>query len=128
LVDAGYRAVRVQTAVPGLTGTYGVSADPRAYEPAGSALPTEAVWSTRRYLAHVPGVFERVRAEFGPDLPLRHAAHPRPTPIEAAGLGRALEPYGLTWLEDPVPAELQEGYRLIRQHSLHPPARGVVFT
>ncbi|GAA3918356.1 D-mannonate dehydratase ManD [Actinoplanes auranticolor] len=127
LVGAGYRAVRVQTGVPGLTGTYGVTADPRTYEPAGSALPTEAVWSTRRYLAHVPGVFERVRAEFGSELRLLHDAHHRLTPIEAAGLGRALEPYGLTWLEDPVPAELPEGYRLIRQHTTTPLAVGEVF-
>jgi mannonate dehydratase len=104
-----------------------VTADPRSYEPAGSALPTEAVWSTRRYLAHVPGVFERVRAEFGPELRLLHDAHHRLTPIEAAGLGRALEPYGLTWLEDPVPAELPEGYRLIRQHTTTPLAVGEVF-
>jgi mannonate dehydratase len=127
LVDAGYRAVRVQTAVPGLTGTYGVSADPRAYEPAGSALPAEPVWSTRPYLAHVPTVFERVRAEFGPRLRLLHDVHHRLTPIEAAALGRALEPYGLTWLEDPVPAELQEGFRLIRQHTTTPLAVGEVF-
>jgi mannonate dehydratase len=127
LVDAGYRAVRVQTGVPGLTGTYGVTADPRAYEPAGSALPAETVWSTRRYLAHTPGVFARVRAEFGPDLRLLHDVHHRLTPIEAAGLGRALEPYALTWLEDPVPAELQEGYRLIRQHTTTPLAVGEVF-
>jgi mannonate dehydratase len=127
LVDGGYRAVRVQTGIPGLTGTYGVSPDPRAYEPAGSPLPTEPVWSTRRYLAHVPGVFARVRAEFGPELRLLHDAHHRLTPIEAAGLGRALEPYALTWLEDPVPAELQEGFRLIRQHTTTPLAVGEVF-
>jgi mannonate dehydratase len=127
LVDAGYRAVRVQTGVPGLGTTYGVSADPRTYEPAGSALPAEAVWSTPRYLAHVPAVFARVRAEFGPDLRLLHDAHHRLTPIEAAALGRDLEPHRLTWLEDPVPAELQEGYRLIRQHTTTPLAVGEVF-
>jgi mannonate dehydratase len=127
LVGAGYRAVRVQAGVPGLTGTYGVTADPRTYEPAGSALPAESVWSTRRYLAHLPAVFERVRAEFGPELRLVHDAHHRLTPIEAAALGRALEPYGLTWLEDPVPAELQEGFRLIRQHTTTPLAVGEVF-
>lgn len=127
LTDAGYRAVRVQTAVPGLRGTYGVSADPRTYEPAGSALPAEAVWSTPRYLAHVPGVLARVRAEFGPELRLLHDAHHRLTPIEAAALGRDLEPYRLTWLEDPVPAELQEGYRLIRGHTTTPLAVGEVF-
>ncbi|MEU7901362.1 D-mannonate dehydratase ManD [Actinoplanes sp. NPDC049118] len=127
LTAAGYRAVRVQAGVPGLPTTYGVSADPRTYEPAGSALPAEAVWSTPRYLAHVPPVLARVRAEFGPELRLLHDVHHRLTPIEAAALGRDLEPYRLTWLEDPVPAELQEGFRLIRQHTTTPLAVGEVF-
>jgi mannonate dehydratase len=127
LAGAGYRAVRVQTGVPGLTGVYGVSTDPRHYEPAHGAVPAESAWSTRPYLAHVPRVFERVRAEFGPELMLLHDVHHRLTPIEAARLGRALEPYDLTWLEDPVPAELQEGFRLIRQHTTTPLAVGEVF-
>jgi mannonate dehydratase len=126
-VELGYRAVRVQTGVPGLSTTYGVGADRLFYEPADAAVPSEAVWSTRRYLAHVPTVFERVRAEFGPDLMLLHDVHHRLTPIEAARLGRSLEPYDLTWLEDPVPAELQEGFRLIRRHTTTPIAVGEVF-
>jgi mannonate dehydratase len=126
-VELGYQAVRVQAAVPGMAGTYGVGRDRMFYEPADAAVPTETVWSTERYLTHVPGVFERVRAEFGPDLKLLHDAHHRLTPIEAARLGRSLEPYGLTWLEDPVPAELQEGFRLIRQHTTTPLAVGEVF-
>src|SRR5204863_9625032 len=79
------------------------------------------------YLAHLPAVFQRVRAEFGPALRLLHDVHHRLTPIEAARLGKALEPYALTWLEDPVPAELQDGYRLIRQHTTTPLAVGEVF-
>ncbi|EEP75268.1 mandelate racemase/muconate lactonizing protein [Micromonospora sp. ATCC 39149] len=126
-VDLGYRAVRVQSGVPGLAKTYGVSADKMFYEPADAALPTETVWSTARYLAHVPGVFARVREEFGPTLRLLHDVHHRLTPIEAARLGRSLEPYALTWLEDPVPAEFQEGFRLIRQHTTTPIATGEVF-
>jgi mannonate dehydratase len=123
----GYRAVRVQTGVPGLASTYGVGTDPTRYEPADAAVATESSWSTPRYLDHVPGVFARVRAEFGPDLKLLHDVHHRLTPIEAARLGRSLEPYALTWMEDPVPAELQEGYRLIRQHTTTPIAVGEVF-
>jgi mannonate dehydratase len=126
-VDRGYRAVRVQTGVPGLSGVYGVSRDPRHYEPAHGAVPAESVWSTRRYLDHAPRVFEKVRGEFGPDLQLLHDVHHRLTPIEAARLGRSLEPYALTWMEDPVPAELQEGFRLIRQHTTTPIAVGEVF-
>ncbi|MFV2020751.1 D-mannonate dehydratase ManD [Micromonospora sp. LOL_023] len=126
-VDLGYRAVRVQTAVPGLPATYGVGKDRMFYEPADAAVPTETTWSTERYLVHTPQVFAAVRDEFGPHLKLLHDAHHRLTPIEAARLGKDLEPYRLTWLEDPVPAELQEGFRLIRQHTTTPIAVGEVF-
>jgi len=126
-VGMGYRAVRVQCGVPGLATTYGVSADKLFYEPADGTLPSQTQWSTERYLAHVPGVFARVREEFGPHLRLLHDVHHRLTPIEAARLGKSLEPYALTWMEDPVPAELQEGFRLIRQHTTTPIAVGGVF-
>jgi mannonate dehydratase len=126
-VDLGYKAVRVQTGVPGLASTYGVSKDRLFYEPADAALPTENTWSTAHYLDHVPEVFARVRDEFGPTVKLLHDVHHRLTPIEAARLGKSLEPYNLTWIEDPVPAELQEGFRLIRQHTTTPIAVGEVF-
>ncbi|MEJ7726720.1 MAG: D-mannonate dehydratase ManD [Actinomycetes bacterium] len=126
-VGMGYRAVRVQCGVPGLATTYGVSTDKLFYEPADGSLPSQTQWSTERYLAHVPGVFARVREEFGPHLRLLHDVHHRLTPIEAARLGKSLEPYALTWMEDPVPAELQEGFRLIRQHTTTPIAVGEVF-
>lgn len=127
LVERGYSAVRVQCGIPGITKTYGVSAAGSTYEPADAALPSEERWSTERYLAHIPSVFARVRDEFGPELRLLHDVHHRLTPIEAARLGRSLEPYALTWLEDPVPAELQDGFRLIRSHTTTPLAVGEVF-
>src|SRR5690606_31437416 len=74
----------------------------------------------------VPKLFARAREEFGPELRLLHDVHHRLTPIEAARLGRSLEPYGLYWLEDPVPADLQEGIRLIREHTTTPIAVGEV--
>lgn len=126
-VDQGYRAVRVQCGIPGLAETYGVSKDRMFYEPADAALPREPVWSTEHYLAFVPQLLAAVREEFGPHLRLLHDAHHRLTPIEAARLGKSVEPYGLTWLEDPVPAELQDGFRLIRQHTTTPLAVGEVF-
>ena len=125
-VDQGYRAVRVQAGVPGLPVVYGVSASEH-YEPASAAVPVEESWSTERYLAHVPSVFARLRDEFGPHLRLLHDVHHRLTPIEAARLGRSLEPYALTWMEDPVPAEMPGGYRVIRAHTTTPVAAGEVF-
>ncbi len=125
--ELGYEAIRVQSGIPGLEGAYGVGRGDLYYEPAEPGLPPEQRWSTERYLDFVPELFSRVRSEFGPELLLLHDAHHRLTPIEAAQLGKSLEPYRLFWLEDPVPAELQEGFRIIRQHTTIPLAVGEVF-
>ena len=50
------------------------------------------------------------------------------TPIEAARLGRDLEPFRLFWLEDATPAENQEAFRLIRSHTTTPLAVGEIFS
>ncbi|MEU4443248.1 D-mannonate dehydratase ManD [Actinosynnema sp. NPDC050801] len=133
-LELGFRAIRVQTGIPGLDTVYGVAAsaagggDRYDYEPARpTALPVEEGWDTRAYLRHVPSVFEAVRSEFGPSLPLLHDGHHRMTPIEAARLGKALEPYDLFWLEDATPGEDQAALRLIRQHTTTPLAIGEVF-
>ncbi|MBZ5684645.1 MAG: D-galactonate dehydratase family protein [Acidobacteriia bacterium] len=112
----GYLAIRAQSGIPGLPSTYGVAKDKMFYEPAEKGLPPENVWSTEKYLLHVPKLFEALRLKFGDDLHLLHDVHHRLTPIEAARLGKSLEPYHLFWLEDAVTAELQEGFRLIRKH------------
>jgi mannonate dehydratase len=127
-VDLGYQAIRAQAGVPGLAASYGVGRGDLYYEPAETGLPPEHLWSTEKYLASVPRLFERLRNELGPDVHLLHDAHHRLTPIEAARLGKSLEPYHLFWLEDPVPAELQDGFRLIRQHTTIPLAVGEVFS
>jgi mannonate dehydratase len=127
---AGYRAVRAQCGVPGVPDSYGVGHGKpgEVYEPAVKGLPPESAWSTEKYLEVVPLLFARLRKELGPDLHLLHDVHHRLTPIEAARLGKELEPHHLFWLEDPVPAELQEGFRLIRQHTTTPLATGEVFS
>jgi L-alanine-DL-glutamate epimerase-like enolase superfamily enzyme len=124
----GYKAVRAQSGIPGIEKTYGVSRGGAHYEPAEPGLPSEATWSTERYLDFVPSLFASLRKELGPETHLLHDAHHRLTPIEAARLGKELEPFHLFWLEDPVPAELQEGFRLVRRHTTTPLAVGEVFT
>ncbi len=123
----GYKAIRVQSGIPGLPSTYGVGRGKMYYEPAEKNAPVENAWSTERYLDFVPKLFERVRRELGPEVHLLHDAHHRLTPIEAARLGKSLEPYHLFWLEDPVPAELPESFRWIRRHTTTPLAVGEVF-
>ena len=124
----GYKAIRLQSGVPGLSSTYGVSKDRYFYEPADGDLPTENVWSTSKYLRSVPPLFEAARAALGWDVHLLHDAHHRLTPIEAGRLGRDLEPYRPFWLEDPTPAENPDAFRLIRQHTTTPLAVGEIFS
>ena len=126
-IDMGYKAIRAQCGIPGLASTYGVAKDKLYYEPADAAIPTENVWSTAKYLDHVPKLFDALRARFGFEHHLLHDVHHRLTPIEAGRLGRSLEPYRLFWMEDPTPAENQEAFRLIRQHTVTPIAVGEVF-
>lgn len=125
--EAGYRAIRIQAAVPGLTDTYGVAKGKVPYEPAKRGLAVEERWDTARYLSFLPTLFAEARQQLGPEVHLLHDVHHRCTPIEAARLAKQLEPYHLWWLEDPVAGELQEGLRLIRQHSTTPIAIGEVF-
>jgi mannonate dehydratase len=126
-VALGYLAIRAQSGIPGIPSTYGVSKGKFYYEPAEKGLPPESTWSTEKYLLHVPKLFELLRVKYGDDIHLLHDAHHRLTPIEAARLGKSLEPYHLFWLEDAVTAELQEGFRIVRQHTTTPLALGEVF-
>ena len=126
-IAMGYRAVRAQSGIPGLPSTYGVAKDKMFYEPAEKGLPPENAWSTEKYLLHVPRLFEQLRKVHGDDVHLLHDVHHRLTPIEAARLGKNLEPYHLFWLEDAVTAELQEGFRIVRKHTTTPLAVGEVF-
>jgi mannonate dehydratase len=126
-LERGYTAVRAQCGIAGLPGSYGVGRGDLAYEPAEPGRPPETRWSAERYLQLVPRLFARLREEFGPDVHLLHDVHHRLRPIEAARLGRSLEPHHLFWLEDPTPAAQQESFRLIRQHTTTPLAVGEVF-
>jgi mannonate dehydratase len=132
-LEQGFKAIRVQTGVPGLGQVYGVATDQKPgarydYEPAGRGIaPTEEAWDSRAYLRHIPTIFAAVREEFGYELPLLHDGHHRLTPNQAASLGKSLEPYDLFWLEDCTPAENQEGLRRVRSQTTTPLAIGEVF-
>jgi mannonate dehydratase len=125
--EMGYRAIRAQSGVPGVKGAYGVGRGKMYYEPADGTLPTETLWNTSAYLNHAPKLFEAVRVAHGDDIELLHDVHHRLTPIEAGRLGKSLEPYRLFWMEDSTPAENQEAFKLIRQHTVTPLAVGEIF-
>jgi mannonate dehydratase len=127
-LDDGYRAVRLQSSIPGVDATYGVPpADGLMYEPASKAAPQEDVWSTSAYLDFAPHMFEAARREFGFEPHLLHDVHHRLSPIEAGRLGKSLEPFRPFWIEDPTPAEDQSAFAITRHHTTTPIAVGEIF-
>ena len=125
--EMGYKAIRAQSGIPGLETAYGIGRGDLSYEPADRHVPEVQVWDTRTYLNFAPTLFDAVREAAGPEIALLHDVHHRLTPQEGARLAKSLEPFDLFWLEDVTPAENQEAFRLIRQHSTTPLAVGEVF-
>ncbi len=129
LVEKGFKAVRLQCAIPGMAGTYGTLGNKKDYfELQGDRpLPPEHIWDTQKYLNFIPGLFKKARKEFGNKIALLHDVHSRLTPTEAAKLGKKLEPFGLFFLEDATPSENQKNYQIIKHHTVIPIAVGEIF-
>lgn len=128
-IKQGFKAVRLQTAIPGLSETYGVLGDKKDYfELQGERpLPPEQEWSTAKYFKLVPELFKKARERFGDEVHFLHDVHSRLTPIESARLGKILEEYNLLFLEDASIAENQENYKIIRHHTTVPLALGETY-
>ena len=115
--------------MPGLDKVYGVAKGdgllragregPAAGEPCGHADYICAI---------APELFEKLRDAHGFDFHLLHDVHHRLTPIEAARLGKdSSSRTACSGSRTPTPAENQEAFRLIRQHTTTPLAVGEVF-
>jgi len=133
-IEAGFRYVRVQGGVPGLAtygaartgGTGGTDAAAAPSEPVGPTAPRD-VWESGPYVRMVPKLFEHLRTKLGTDIQLLHDVHERVQLNEAINLCKALEPYNLFFLEDPLPPEDNAWFRQLRQHTSIPIAMGELF-
>jgi galactonate dehydratase len=67
-----------------------------------------------------------LREAIGDDMDLAVDLHGPPwlTPADAVAVCRALEPYRLLWVEDPIAPENLDGFRRIRDHTAVPLAAG----
>lgn len=83
-----------------------------------------AYYEPDRYARSVVDLFDHVRAGVGDDLFLLHDVHERLAPIDAIRLARALEPYRLFFLEDPLPPDQIGWFERLRQQSSTPIAMG----
>jgi mannonate dehydratase len=124
----GYRHIRVQVAIPGMA-TYGAGSpltEPSHADAIGPTNPRN-VWEPGPYLRTLPKLFEHLRTTLGDDIELLHDVHERITPAQAVSLCKELEKYHLFFLEDPLPPEEKDHFRLIRQQSSIPLAMGELF-
>ena len=125
--ERGYRHVRVQVSVPGLA-TYGAGgrSDTGARLESGPTSP-QNIWEPAKYVRMVPKLFEHLRAKLGDDVELLHDVHERVSPSQAVQLCKDLEKYRPFFVEDPLPPEENDHFRLIRQQCSTPIAMGELF-
>lgn len=81
----------------------------------------------RQYIRDTVQLFEQIRSRIGYDMQLIHDVHERIPPIDAIRLAKALEPYDLFYLEEPVPLEQINWLRNLRQQTSIPIAHGELF-
>lgn len=123
-LEQGYRHVRVQVAVPGLS-TYGTRGGER-----DSPVPVNQrtrVWEPGPYVRLVPRLFEHLRKELGEEVELLHDVHERVPPILAMQLVRDVEPYRPFFIEDPFSPEDVGYFAHLRRLSSTPIAMGELF-
>ena len=128
-MEQGFRHVRVQVATPGYAG-YGARGTTPAGAPQNDIVgPTnpKAVWESAPYVRLVPKLFEHLRAKLGDEVELLHDVHERVTLNQAVNLCKSLEPYRLFFLEDPLPPEENDHFRVLRQQTSIPIAMGELF-
>lgn len=119
LVSEGVRTVRCQ-----LGGYRGSQRD--AVRPPEGAKGGQ-YFDPSEKLRRVPALFERLRAELGPEVGLLYDVHERLAPPDAVQLAKALEPYRLLFLEDPVAPEDADWLARIRSICATPLAMGELF-
>jgi mannonate dehydratase len=123
-VEQGYRHVRIQARVPGLS-TYGARTRGDNDQVPENRRPN--VWEPKPYVRMIPRLFEHVRDKLGEEVELLHDTHERVPPILAIQLAKDLEPYRPFFLEDPFSPEDVGYFAHLRRQTSTPIAMGELF-
>src|SRR5262249_48290019 len=102
-MEKGWRHIRVQVAVPGMS-TYGVGGAKPDDPPAPVTSRAER-WEPRTYVSTVPNLFEPLPTQSGDGVELPPHMPERVPPILAMQMVRALEQYKPFFVEDPFSPE-----------------------
>jgi mannonate dehydratase len=87
----------------------------------------DKVFDDEAYIENVPNMFAALRERLGFGPKLTHDVHEHLKPHNAVTLSKLLEPYRLYFLEDVLPPEQIDWFRLIRAQCTTPQAMGELF-
>lgn len=89
--------------------------------------PEGSYYNPRGYMRGHVKMLEHLREELGPEIEVMIDVHERLRPSEAVSLAKAVEPFDLFFLEDPLAPEDIDWFRNIRQVCSTPIAMGELF-
>lgn len=122
-LDEGYRYIRCHM------GTYGGNFDGKIQQIVRPDNAEEgAYFHPRMYMESVYKLFDRVRRDIGWKAELMHDVHERLSLAETLEFAREMEQYKLFFLEDCLPPEQAEFFKILRSHTTIPLAMGELFT
>lgn len=122
----GFRHIRMQVEVPGQA-TYGTKTDLKSAADVDGPTHPHNCFEPGDYCRSARALFETARQELGEEIELLHDVHERLPCSTAIQLAKDLEPYRLFFLEDPLPPEEIDHFRILRQHTHIPLAMGELF-
>ncbi|MEO8663340.1 MAG: enolase C-terminal domain-like protein, partial [Bryobacteraceae bacterium] len=118
----GFRHVRMQIGVPGMSG-YGS----RRNQTRVDSLHQSPVFEPAVYMRRALKLFEGARKELPEDLEILHDVHERVSPHQAVQFAKDVEQFKLFFFEDPLSPEDIAWFRQIRQACTTPIAMGELF-
>jgi mannonate dehydratase len=122
-IEEGYPVIRCQI---GGYGGGGFIEGKKAPLPKNAWSPNH-VFDDEALVETIPKLFEYLRNKLGFGPKLTHDVHEHLRPQSAVTLSKLLEPYRLYFLEDVLPPEQVEWFRLIREQCTTPQAMGELF-
>jgi mannonate dehydratase len=121
-MSQGFRHVRVQVGVPGMSG-YGAGRGGAKVE----ALHSAPVFEPAAYIRRALKLLEECRKQLGEEVELLHDVHERVSPNQGVQFAKDVEKLRLFFLEDPVSPEDIAYFRQIRSQCATPIAMGELF-
>ena len=122
-MEEGYPVIRCQL---GGYGGGGFIPAEQALRPR-NAWPQSHAFDDEAYIEKLPEMFDFLRKKLGFGPKLTHDVHEHLRPQSAVQLSKLLEPYRLFFLEDVLPPEQVQWYKLIRDQCTTPQAMGELF-